>query len=348
MRYPRDEGSGHQRLDLILFLGALALSAILAALPARQQTAVADLLRRSVLRPFVGVHQWAERRAELRSRLDRLQRVNTRLEKRLLRREGVSRENRALRDLLSLGLRRDGEYVSADLAVGTPRLSRQGRFLVDVGRADGVTPPAGVVVARGIVGVLRTARAERGYGDLWTHTDFRVSVSTDSGSTTGIVRPVDLEGRGKAMLFEGAPYQRRIPEGTLLVTTGAGGVFPPGVPVGTVRSVSSVESGWARSYLVEPAVRPGTARSVLVWRRPGGGGATGEAAGRTDAPGPPGADSAARATPRTPGAGTDSAAEVDSTVEPALETVEDADSAAAPAPADSSGVDVPGQEGRDR
>lgn len=318
MRYPTDEGPGHQRVDLVLFLGTVALSAVLVALPASRQTAVADLLRRTVLRPFVEVHQWAGRRADLRRRLDRLQKANTRLEKQLLRQDGVTHENRALRDLLSLGLRRSGEFVSADLVVGTPRLSREGRFLVDVGRADGVVPPAGAVVARGVVGVVRTARSGRAYGDLWTHRDFRVSVRTDSGGTTGIVRPVDAESGGTVMLFEGAPYQRRIPEGTLLVTTGAGGVFPPGVPVGTVRSVSSVESGWARSYRVEPAVWPGEVRSVLVWRRPGGGSVA-----------------ATGAEPRAPAVGPDSTGTVDSTVEPALDRVEDADSAAAPAPADS-------------
>lgn len=322
MRYPTDEGPGHQRIDLVLFLGAVVCSVVLVALPAAQQTAVSDLLRRSVLRPFVEVHEWAGRRSDLQRRLEELQQANTRLEKQLLRRDGVTSENRALRDLLSLGLRRAGEFVSADLVVGTPRLSRQGRFLVDAGRADGVVPPAGVVVARGVVGVVRTAQSDRAYGDLWTHPDFRVSVRTDSAGTTGIVRPVRVEGGAAVMLFEGAPYQRRIPEGTTLVTTGAGGVFPPGVPVGTVRSVSSVESGWARSYRVEPAVQPGEVRSVLVWRRPGEGGVV-----------PRGGGAAARATGAP--AVADSAGAADTTVEPSLERVEDADSAAAPAPADS-------------
>lgn len=330
MRYPTDEGPGHQRTDLVVFLAAVALSAVLAALPASRQTAVADLLRQSVLRPFVEAHQWVSRRSDLRERLEVLQRANTRLEKRLLRQDGIASENRGLRDLLSLGLRREGEFVSGDLVVGTPRLSREGRFLVDVGRADGVVPPAGVVVARGVVGVVRTARSDRAYGDLWTHRDFRVSVRTDSGGVTGIARPVDVEGGGTVLLFEGAPYQHRIPEGTLLMTTGAGGVFPPGVPVGTVRSVSSVESGWARSYRVEPAVRPADVRSVLVWRRPGRG-----SVGPGGAARPTAADTGA---PAGPAPGPDSAA-ADTTVEPALERLDDADSAAAPAPADSTGGD---------
>lgn len=325
VRYPSDESSGHGRADLLSFLGLLAASAVLVALPPSQKTAVSDLARRSLLRPFVAAHQWADRQADLRERLQQLERENRHLQQRLLQREGVVDENRELRDLLSLGLPRGSEFVSADLMLGTPRLSRAGRFLVDVGRADGVETPVGVVVARGVVGIVRTAEQGRAYGDLWTHPDFRVSVRTESGDATGVVRPVTVEAGGTAMLFEGAPYQRKIPEGTLLVTTGAGGVFPPGVPVGRVRSVSSVESGWARSYRVEPAVRPGTVRSVLVWRAPEE--ARGVRGDLADGPASLPSDTDSAATPSP-----------DTTVVPRLESVDPTEGAAAPAPSDSPAV----------
>jgi rod shape-determining protein MreC len=70
------------------------------------------------------------------------------------------------------------------------------------------------------------------------------------------------------MILEGAPYQTDIPPGTVLYTSGLGGLYPPGIPVGTVRSVSAVESGWEKSYRVEPAVRPEQVDVALVWRRP--------------------------------------------------------------------------------
>lgn len=326
VRYPSDEGSGHGRVDLLSFLGLLAVSAVLLALPSPQQTAVSDVVRRSVLRPFVAAHRWADRQADLRERLQQLERENRTLQENLLQREGVVQENRELRELLSLGLPREEEFVSADLMVGTPRLSRAGRFQVDVGRGDGVEPPVGVVVARGVVGIVRTAEQGRAYGDLWTHPDFRVSVRTESADATGVVRPRPTEAAGAAMLFEGAPYQRELPEGTLLVTTGAGGVFPPGVPVGRVKAVSSVESGWARSYRVEPAVRPGSVHSVLVWRAPAEArGVRGELAGGRPTAAPSDTDSVPTPSP-------------DTTVVPTLESVDPAEGAAAPAPSDSAAV----------
>lgn len=333
-RYPSDEGSGHGRVDLVLFLGVLALSAVLLALPASQRAAASDLLRRSVLRPFVAAHEWADRQAGLRERLRRLEGENRQLQERILRLEGATAENRELRDLLSLGLPREPEFIAADIVLGTPGLSRVDRFQVDVGRSDGVSPPAGVVVARGVVGVVRTAEAERAYGDLWIHPDFRVSVRTEGGGVTGVVRPATVEEGGTVMLFEGAPYQRRVPEGTVLVTTGAGGVFPPGVAVGRVRGISSVESGWARSYRVEPSVRPQAVHSVLVWARPADGRRPDSALLEGDRTRPPAA---------APGA--DTLPPPDSTVEPRLQPTEPAGGAAAPAPSDTAGALPPDSTG---
>ena len=70
------------------------------------------------------------------------------------------------------------------------------------------------------------------------------------------------------MELEGTPYQEEVPSGARLVTSGVAGLYPAGIPVGTVRGVSAVQAGWAKSYLVEPAVRPDETSVVLIWRRP--------------------------------------------------------------------------------
>ncbi|HKK07660.1 MAG TPA: rod shape-determining protein MreC, partial [Gemmatimonadota bacterium] len=142
-------------------------------------------------------------------------------------------------------------------------------FLVHVGTGNGIRPPVGVFTARGLVGVVRAATAHASRGQFWTHPDFRVSVRTASGEASGIVRSGE-DGGQPAMILDGAPYQTDIPPGTVLYTSGLGGLYPAGIPVGTVRSVSAVESGWEKSYRVEPAVRPEQVDMAFVWRKPFG------------------------------------------------------------------------------
>ena len=101
-----------------------------------------------------------------------------------------------------------------------------------------------------------------------SHPDFRVSVVTEDGQVRGIVRASRPDGGQAVLILDGAPFQSNVRNGTLLVTTGIAGVYPPGVLVGTVRRVLDAEAGWMKSYIVEPSVRPEEASIVLIWERP--------------------------------------------------------------------------------
>lgn len=259
-----------RRPDLYSLLACVLLSVTLTQVGSGVTLPVTHALRASVLRPFLAFQGWMAERAILRTRLESIQQENARLEAELLAREGLLPENLQLRRALELSAREEGTYVPAEVSVGRPRLGVVTRFLLDVGRGEGIRPPAGVVSAKGVVGVVRSATADRSAGDYWTQQDFRVSVRTSDGGITGIVRPAREGSSEPAMLFEGAPFQQEIPRGTELETTGAGGVYPPGVPVGVVERGLRERAGWARSYLVRPAVRPEEVRVALVWRPPAG------------------------------------------------------------------------------
>jgi len=56
-----------------------------------------------------------------------------------------------------------------------------------------------------------------------------------------------------------------VPTGTVILTSGLGGVLPRGLPVGTVVGIAS-ETEWERTYLVRPAVPPGAVSHVMVLR----------------------------------------------------------------------------------
>lgn len=119
----------------------------------------------------------------------------------------------------------------------------------------------------GLVGVLRSTSGGTGLGEFWTHPDFRVSVRSATGSATGIVRSFVGPDGEMLMLVEGVPYQARMAPGAIVETAGLGGVFPGGITVGTVLAESDSRSGWSHSYLVQPAVQPGSVRAATVWDR---------------------------------------------------------------------------------
>jgi rod shape-determining protein MreC len=132
---------------------------------------------------------------------------------------------------------------------------------LDVGREDNVMIDAPVVAPEGLVGVVRATSRGQALGDYWTHPDFRVSAMTVDGSVFGIISPGESS---LSMVLDGAPYQVELDPGTELVTSGMGGVFPRGIPIGRVVEVREEQAGWTKSYLVRPSVNPESVREVMV------------------------------------------------------------------------------------
>lgn len=252
-----------------MILAALvALAWFLSSLEVESRLALTGVLRATVLAPFVATHERFELRGELTARAARLEEERDRLARLSLRAVDLEAENARLREVLGIPAREAGDYVTAELAPGRPAVGDSHSFLLRTGAERGLVAPVAVVNPAGLVGVVRSVAMGRSFGEFWTHPDFRVSVRPASGPGTGIIRPVELSSGEMLMLLEGVPFQTDVAPGTLLVTAGVGGVYPPGIPVGTVLAEAESRSGWSRSYRVEPVARPAEAGFVLVWRRP--------------------------------------------------------------------------------
>jgi rod shape-determining protein MreC len=99
----------------------------------------------------------------------------------------------------------------------------------------------------------------------WAHPDFRASAVTLDGSVTGIVGvTADASVREPMLELRGVPYRDSVPVGTEVITSGLGGVYPRGLPVGVVVGVARESEGWERIYLVRPAAAPAGVSHALV------------------------------------------------------------------------------------
>lgn len=259
-----DERPGGGRADLLALGAVLAASGLLATLSPDVRSTVTSEMRSTVLAPFLAAHRAADRQVRVSSRLREVRRERDSLARELTEARTRIAGRRDLEDVLDVEQADRDEVLAVRLEAARPRIGTPREFALAAGRDAGVDPPTGVFTAAGLLGIVRWAGSGSSRGEYWTHPDFRVSVRTGSGDASGIVRPTH-EGGQPVMLLEGAPYQQDIPEGTVLYTSGLGGVYPSGIPVGTVRSLSSVESGWEKSYRLEAAVRPEQTDAAMVW-----------------------------------------------------------------------------------
>jgi rod shape-determining protein MreC len=259
-----DHGDGRDGGGLAAPLFFLGLSLVLLVLPVEAQREVSKALRSSALAPFL---QTQETIARIRLRGDEVERLEALLDRAtatLVAQATVEEENRRLRLLLGVRERLLPGLVSASATWPDTRGS-ESVFLLDVGTADGVSVNDPVIVADGLVGVVREVWEETALVMDWTDPDFRVSAMTESGTAFGLVSPIQGGFMEKdRLLLDAVPYYAPVEPGMRLVTDGRGGVYPRGIQVGIVSGLAEADAGWRKSFWVEPAALPGTATHVLV------------------------------------------------------------------------------------
>ncbi|HWA57211.1 MAG TPA: rod shape-determining protein MreC [Gemmatimonadales bacterium] len=255
------------RRDNALFVLCVALSVVMLVRP-DWGNMVTGMVRQSVLRPFLWMQQRAEESRTSRAAFDRLraERDSAAYAAQFL--PSLRSENQRLRDLLGLGKRLTIRYIPAEVLHQS--LPTDGRTLIlSAGQDQGVQPFDAVVSAEGLVGVVRFVEAERSVAFTWAHPDFRASAFTQPGAVFGVIAPaLQVSGSDQLLQLKGVAIRDSVPLGTLVTTSGLGGVYPTGIPVGTVIGQASEETGWERIYLVRPAANPEAATQVLILRNP--------------------------------------------------------------------------------
>jgi rod shape-determining protein MreC len=228
------------------------------------QEQIASTLQASALRPFIGAQQRLTAARANADRIDALQAELDSLTAVASTRAALVDENRTLRELLALAERAGPAFLPATiLRPGTP--GSESMFILDIGYREGVREGAPVMSSRGLVGVIQAVRERSARGIDWTHPDFRPSAMLADGSAFGIVENVRGAFREQdRLMLNGIAYHEAVGEGTLVLTSGLGGVYPRGIPIGSVESIAETQGEWLRSYWLRPAVEPASVTHVLV------------------------------------------------------------------------------------
>lgn len=232
-----------QRASFLLFLaasiGLLIFGKFNPGLTDRTQARLADLAAPvlSLLAEQVG---WARGGAEWVANLFWVHDENRRLaeqNERLLQWRDTAlrlkQENAKLRDLL--GATQDQESpVLTSRVIGEPAGPFLRAVLIDAGRGDGVNEYQPVMDAHGLVGRIVTAGAVSSRVLLLNDLNSRIPVSVGEGDHRAV-----LEGDNKTFpKLTFLPFDAVIAPGDRVMTSGDGGVFPPGLPIGDVVEIT--------------------------------------------------------------------------------------------------------------
>lgn len=198
-----------------------------------------------------------------------LQRENLLLSARLLRYRALEAENRRLRRLLSAASAiHDKVLVATIIKASQAPYSYQ--ILINKGSHEGVYPGQAVIDAHGVLGQVVRADPESSIALLITspHNGIPVQVNRTGLQTVALGR-----GDGQTLTLPFLPRTADIKTGDLLVSSGMGGRFPEGYPVGRVIRIKHPRGENFMDAIAEPLAHLNRSRQILlVWNAVDGAG----------------------------------------------------------------------------
>ena len=180
----------------------------------------------------------------------------------LLRFASLEEENRRLRELLQAAQTHDYDVeVARLLAVDLDPFRHQ--ILLNRGARDGTVRGQALIDAHGVMGQVDVVGPLTSYAVLITDPSHAIPVEVNRNGLRTIARGT---GDTTRLDLPYLPNNTDIEVGDLLVTSGLGGIFPPGYPVGTVSAVVRRSGERFAEISATPTALLNRSREVLLVR----------------------------------------------------------------------------------
>ncbi len=185
----------------------------------------------------------------LRQEVERLQLENQSLRLELANHKSVETELSRLQEVLQIKAHLPHAAKIARIIAHDPS-TWDSSFIVDVGSDDGIQEDSPVISEQGMVGRVIEVTAKNSRVLLLTDNGSSVAGIDDRSRVTGIVQGTGHNQLRYAYVNAGEDIQKN----DVLVSSGMGGVFPKGYPIGTITKKTESENGLNTEIEVAPAV----------------------------------------------------------------------------------------------
>lgn len=206
------------------------------------------------------VIDYSESREQMRSRIQELEDRNLILSARAQRMEALAAENMRYRAMLNSPVADDATMTVARIIAVSPDPNRH-LLTIDRGERDGISEGAPVLNADGVMGQLIQVGVSASRALLITDNQHGLPVLNNRTGQRGIAEGV---GQFDRLLVRNLASTSEVEVGDLWVTSGLGGRFPSGYPVGrTVGATISADAAYLTAN-VEPLAKLDIGSHVLI------------------------------------------------------------------------------------
>jgi rod shape-determining protein MreC len=124
---------------------------------------------------------------------------------------------------------------------------------IDKGESAGIQEDMAVITSKGLIGKVKHVSKFTSTVQLISASDRTNRISAkiqQSKDIFGLIEGYDVE--NQTLLLKRIPSNAKVAKGQVVVTSGLGGVFPDGLPIGTVTKVERDEYGLTQTAYVKP------------------------------------------------------------------------------------------------
>ena len=185
---------------------------------------------------------WSESVGEyfsLRSTNEQLAQENHILSQKLKAYEHMAQQ--AVTDSIASSYSQVGGFTYLPASIMKISRNRQHNYIIlDKGSDDGVQPHSGIISSQGVIGIVDAVNRHYSYAISFMNSEFSVSARLGRDGASG---PMIWDGRSSRSAILGQiPLQHKFAPGDTVYTSGYSSIFPPDIPIGTVRD-SKVVNG---------------------------------------------------------------------------------------------------------
>ncbi|KGX89015.1 rod shape-determining protein MreC [Pontibacillus litoralis] len=172
----------------------------------------------------------------------------------------LEQENKELKSILDKEESID-EYdlIQASVIARSPEPRWFEQLTINKGSNQGIKPNMAVITGQGLIGKVETTSATTSKVKLLSGFDrsnvihaMIVGEGKNASNQFGLIEAPDEE-QNEYLLLKRIPYEAEIKKDQKVVSSGMGGVFPKGLPIGTVKDVIVDEYGLTQTAYIKPA-----------------------------------------------------------------------------------------------
>ncbi|WP_077214124.1 rod shape-determining protein MreC [Bacillus dakarensis] len=198
---------------------------------------------------------------ELKSRLDNLAKLEADVQQ-------LTKENEELRELIDeKETLRDYTPISATVIGRNPERWHE-LLIINKGKVHGIEQNMAVVTANGLIGKVKSTQQFTATIQLLSANDPTNRISAEIQGEESVYGTIEgYDGDRELLKLKRIPKDAKIVEKQNVITSGLGGIFPEGLPIGKVVDVEPDEFGLNQTAFIEPGANFYDIKNVIVVKR---------------------------------------------------------------------------------